>query len=174
MHSTTTVSITKTGGSTTLLPRPKVRATPKIYPSPSETLNQAQVRAQVYPTDDQLLDLAITFGTASSNHVSAGSLPQLRPKGRLVKKCGNSRCATCQHLQFQTFFTSTKTKQLYPIRHNFSCNSENPPFIGGSYIHWGPFSFSCRDLCSALPTGIKNKINACICALYYVGYSRFM
>ena len=98
---------------------------PRFIPLQQKTLNQALVRAQIKPTDDQLLDLAITFGTPSSNHVTAGTLPQLKSKGILVKKCGHPRCATCQHLQCQPSFKSTKTKQSYPIRHSFSCNSEN-------------------------------------------------
>ena len=46
-----------------------------------------------------------------------------------MKKCGHPRCATCQHLQCQPSFKSTKTKQSYPIRHNFSCNSENLTYL---------------------------------------------
>ena len=72
--------------------------------------SQTLVRAQVQPSDDQVLDLAISFETPSAEQATTASLPQLKPKGRLVKKCGNPRCVTCQHLQCQPSFTSTKTK----------------------------------------------------------------
>ena len=85
---------------------------PRFIPLRQKTLNQALVRAQIKPTDDQLLDLDITFGIPSSNHVTAGTLPQLRSKGILVKKCGHPRCATCQHLQCQPSFKSTKTSLI--------------------------------------------------------------
>ena len=98
---------------------------PRFISLRSKILGQALIRAQVKRTDDQILDLAITLRTPSSNHVTAGLLPPLKPKGRLVKKCGHPKCATCQHLQCQPSFRSTKTKRSYPIRHNFSCNSEN-------------------------------------------------
>ena len=98
---------------------------PRFIPLRQKTLSQILVRAQVQPNDDQLLDLAISFGTPSGEQATAGCLPQLKPKGRLVKKYGNPRCATCQHLQCQTSFTSTKTKITYPIKHHLSCNSKN-------------------------------------------------
>ena len=102
---------------------------PRFIPLRHKTLGQALVRAQIRPTDDQLLDLAITFDTPTSKHVTAGSLPELKVTGRLVKKCGHPKCATCQHLQCQSSFKSTKTKRHYPIRHNFTCNSENVIYL---------------------------------------------
>ena len=102
---------------------------PRFIPLRHKTLSQALVRATVHPTDDQLLDLAIMFGTPNKNEVTAASLPQLKEKGRLVKKCGNPRCTTCQHLQCQTAFTSTKTKTTYPIRHYLSCKSKNVIYL---------------------------------------------
>ena len=102
---------------------------PRFIPLRHKTLSQTLVRAQVHPTDDQLLDLAIAFGNPDTNQVTAAPLPQLKPKGRVVKKCGNSRCATCQHLQCQSSFTSTKTKVTYPIRHYVSCKSKNVIYL---------------------------------------------
>lgn len=96
---------------------------PRFVALRNRTLYQELVRAKINPTDEQITDLAISFGSPNSNHTTAGSLPQLRLRQICIKKCNHPRCSTCQHLQCQSIFTSTKTKKSYPIRHHFTCNS---------------------------------------------------
>jgi hypothetical protein len=98
---------------------------PRFIALGQKTLHQELVRAKISPTDDQLTDLAITFEQSSSTHTTAGHLPKLRFRGKLVKRCNHPRCATCQHLQCAPSFISTKTKKSYPIRHHFTCKSNN-------------------------------------------------
>ena len=98
---------------------------PRFIALRNRTLHQELVRAKINPTDDQIVDLAIIFGSPNSNHTTAGTLPQLHFRERLVKRCNHPRCSTCQHLQCQLTFTSTKTKISYPIRHHFTCKSSN-------------------------------------------------
>ena len=98
---------------------------PRFIALRNRTLHQELVRAKINPTDDQIVDLAIIFGSPNSNHTTAGTLPQLHFRERLVKRCNHPRCSTCQHLQCQLTLTSTKTKISYPIRHHFTCKSSN-------------------------------------------------
>ena len=97
---------------------------PRFIALRNRTLRQELVRAKLNPTDDQITDLAISFASPNSNHMTAGNLPQLHFRERFVKKCNHPRCSTCQHLQCQPIFTSTKTKISYPIRHHFTCKSK--------------------------------------------------
>ena len=98
---------------------------PRFIALHQRTLHQELVRAKISPTDDQLTDLAIIFESPNSTHTTAGDLPKLRFRERLVKRCSHPKCATCQHLQCPPAFTSTKTKKCYPIRHHFTCKSSN-------------------------------------------------
>jgi hypothetical protein len=98
---------------------------PRFIALRNRTLHQELVRAKINPTDDQITDLAISFASPNSIHTTAGNLPQLRFRERFVRKCNHPRCSTCQHLQCQPTFTSTKTKISYPIRHHFTCKSNN-------------------------------------------------
>lgn len=102
---------------------------PRFIALRHKTLSQDLIRAQVFPTDEQMIDLVFQFGASTATHVTAGNLPQLKFRERFIKKCGHPRCSTCQHLQCQTSFTSTKTKISYPIRHHLSCTSSNIVYL---------------------------------------------
>lgn len=102
---------------------------PRFITLRHKTLSQDLIRAQVFPTDEQMIDLIFQFGASTATYATAGNLPQLKFRERSIKKCGHPRCSTCQHLQCQTSFISTKTKISYPIRHHLSCTSSNIVYL---------------------------------------------
>ena len=103
-----------------------VLPTPRFIPLKYTTLKGKLVRAKLIPTDDQFIDLYTTLSShTTSEHTTAGKLPTLTTLNARTKRCNHPRCVTCTHLNCSKYFTSTKTKVTYTIRHSFSCTSKN-------------------------------------------------
>jgi hypothetical protein len=99
---------------------------PRFIPMKHPTLQNELVRTKVTPTDEQLIDIHTIFMSyATSEHTTAGKLPQLNPHNTRTKRCNHPRCVTCLHLNCSKYFTSTRSRITYTIRHNFSCTSNN-------------------------------------------------
>ena len=96
---------------------------PRFIPMKHPTLQNELVRTKIAPTDDQLIDIYTALTT--SEHTTAGKLPQLNPHNTRTRRCNHPRCATCLHLNCSKYFTSTRTRTTYTIRHNFNCTSSN-------------------------------------------------
>ena len=86
------------------------------------TLSNELVKAQIVPSKESSIEINVSF-SVTLPHSNAGRLPRLKPSQITIKKCRDSRCATCPHLNCKKFFTSSKTGKSYPIRHSFSCSS---------------------------------------------------
>ena len=61
----------------------------------------------------------------SSQHTTTGKLPKLTKRHITVCPCRNRKCITCTHLNCNLSFTSTVTKQKYPIRFSATCTTFN-------------------------------------------------
>ena len=103
---------------------PQPRFVTLAFPS----LKKLLVRAKVTPTTEQLFDILQKIESLPQNttHTTSGELPILKYTGQLqVSPCNNPRCSTCTHLNCSSFFTSTVTKQRFPIRFSATCTSSN-------------------------------------------------
>lgn len=81
-------------------------------------------------TDDQLIDIYTAVSNhATSEHTTAGQLPQLTISNARTKRCNHPRCATCKHLNCSKYFISTRNGTTYTIRHSFSCTSSNVIYL---------------------------------------------
>ena len=71
--------------------------------------------------------MIITLGnyTTRSHHVTAGIMPTLHNIKTATRTCKHPKCATCTHLNCNTYFKSTTTGIQYPLRHSFTCASSN-------------------------------------------------
>ena len=99
---------------------------PRFIPLKHASLSDKLVRTKLVPSHNQLSDSYTTLSThATSDHVTAGQLPQLGLQNARTKRCNHPRCVTCKHLNCSKYFTSTKTGTTFTIRHNFSCISKN-------------------------------------------------
>ena len=91
------------------------------------TLHNLLVRAQLKPTDEQLID--ITFSLASNeptNHITSAKLPNLCRTAATITPCRHPRCVTCRyHLDCHPTFQSTHPRNYttYRIRHSLTCTS---------------------------------------------------
>ena len=99
---------------------------PRFIPMKHPTLQNELVRTKIAPTDDQLIDIyTVLTSHTTSEHTTAGKLPQLNPHNTRTRRCNHPRCVTCLHLNCSKYFTSTRTRTTYTIRHNFNCTSSN-------------------------------------------------
>ena len=103
-------------------------ATPRFITLSTPTLRKELIRAVLKPTDEQFLDISYSVQD-STDHATAGRLPQLRSHDTRTKPCRHPRCATCQHLNCSKSFTSTRTGKIFFTRHNFSCTSKNVIYL---------------------------------------------
>ena len=87
---------------------------PRFIALRNRTLHQELVRAKINPTDDQITDLAISFASPNSNHITAGNLPQLHIEKGLLRN------ATIQDAQLVNICSvnqlSHPQKLRYPIQ----------------------------------------------------------
>ena len=95
------------------------------------TLRQELIRTKLYPTDEQTLDMVLfqTQEVLVDAHINTGTLPMLRYRNVKTQPCRHPRCLTCHHLNCDKSFTSTKTGNVYPLRHNFTCTSKNVIYL---------------------------------------------
>ncbi len=97
---------------------------PRFIPLRHKKLGEDLIRAKIYPTDEQFVDMVLTtsqeFHSLNSTSHNA-TRPTLRP-------C-NIRCATCQHLNCDTHFRSTTNGRTHPIRRSFTCKSSNVIYL---------------------------------------------
>ena len=104
---------------------------PRFVALKHTTLRQALVKAKIVPTDEQLIDIALSFNLdqhprTSQDNQTITPLPILKDTQPMIQACNNSKCATCKyHLTAHSTFICSKTKMSYPIRHHFSCKSRN-------------------------------------------------
>ena len=99
---------------------------PRFIPLKYATLRDGLVRTKLTPTDDQLIDIyTVLSNHTTSEHTTAGQLPQLNIQNTWTKRCNHPRCVTCKHLNCSKYFTSTKSGSTFTIRHHFSCTSSN-------------------------------------------------
>ena len=103
---------------------------PKFIHSRHKTLGQDLVKAEVQPTDEQFLDIALILQAVPTAPMCHIQLPNLRMPLNPITPCRNSRCATCNsHLICSNAFKCTKTEISYPIRHRFTCKSANVVYL---------------------------------------------
>lgn len=99
---------------------------PRFVTLGHKTLRHELVRAKTTPTDEQFMDIVLRLDNTSHNHHSTtGSMPTLQHVNVTITTCKHPKCTTCKHLNTNTFFTSTSTRQQYTIRHSATCNSSN-------------------------------------------------
>ena len=92
------------------------------------SLRNILVRATVFPTDEQFLDIIyILNDTTPTDHVQSAKLPKLRYNSTVIKPCRHPKCSTCSHhlLNTTTFTDNNKSPTTYNIRHQFTCTSTN-------------------------------------------------
>ena len=102
--------------------------TPRFIALRHKTIGQELIRSNIFPTDEQFVDIIMTIENNTSDsttHISAGKLPTLRSFETCPQPCNNPRCSTCQHFNPENYFRSTSTGRTYPIRRPFSCVSRN-------------------------------------------------
>ena len=90
------------------------------------TLQNTLVRAQLTPTDEQLIDITLTLNTSPTTHVESATLPNLQLNGPKITSCRYSHCVTCRyHLLCTSTFQSTNPRNqiIYRIRHPLTCSS---------------------------------------------------
>ena len=103
---------------------------PKFIHRRHKTLEKELIKAEVQPTDEQFLDIALTLQTSPTTAKCHIQLPYLRRTLTAAIRCQNSRCATCQsHLICSNAFKCTKTETSYPLRHSFTCKSSNVVYL---------------------------------------------
>ena len=96
---------------------------PKYIHKRYKTLGQELIKAELQPTDEQFLDIALMLQMSPTTTRYHIQLPNLRRTATAITRCQNSRCATCQfHLICGNTFKYTKTDTSYPLRHFFTCN----------------------------------------------------
>ena len=95
---------------------------PRFITIKQKALSNDLVRAQVFPTEEQLLDIVVKFSEVHTLS-TAGSLPDIKPSTVRMTKCNHPKCTTCKHLDCSKYFVSSKTKKSFIIRHSFSCSS---------------------------------------------------
>ena len=103
---------------------------PRFIPLEYKTLGQQLIRAKIYPTDEQFIDIILATNKhisepQNSNSSPTNLLPKLRPIVLSTKPCKQPSCVTCHHLNCDNYFRSTVSKKTYPIRQSFSCTSSN-------------------------------------------------
>ena len=75
------------------------------------TLQNTLVRAQLTPTDEQLIDITLTLNTSPTTHVESATLPNLQLNGPKITSCRYSHCVTCRyHLLCTSTFQSTNPR----------------------------------------------------------------
>ena len=90
------------------------------------TLKKELLRSKIEPTDEQMVDMLLTLPQSTNYlHVVTGQYPAVTYPDVKTKPCGHSRCVTCTHLNCKSTFKSTKTGNVYPLRHSFTCTSRN-------------------------------------------------
>lgn len=89
------------------------------------SLRKILIRAEVKPTINQSFDMLVKLEQVSQDtqHTTAGKVPILRSTDIKIRPCGNHKCTTCTHLNCNPYFTSSVTKQNYPIRFSATCSS---------------------------------------------------
>ena len=100
-------------------------STPRFITLSHPTLLQTLVRAEVKPTDEQIVDSIINMESSPKHttHVTSGKLPKMKDRKPLVIPCNNPRCNTCTHLNCTEYFSSTITHKTYPIRYPATCTT---------------------------------------------------
>jgi hypothetical protein len=97
------------------------------------TLHNSLVRAQLRPTDEQLIDIELTLQTSPSNtHTESAKLPHLQYTMPTITPCRHPRCATCRyHLLCHPTFQSThpRNRTLYHVRHSLTCTSSHVVYL---------------------------------------------
>ena len=107
---------------------------PRFIPLRHKTLSQEVVRAKLYPTDEQFIDILLaTSGHIVSprnpNSTSFNLMPKLYSFQISTKPCKRANCTTCRHLNCEKHFRSSINKRTHPIRHSFSCTSSNVIYL---------------------------------------------
>ena len=102
-------------------------STPRFITLSHPTLHQTLVRAEVKPTDEQIVDIIINMASSPKHttHITSGKLPKMKDRKPLVIPCNNPRCNTCAHLNCTEYFSSTITRKTYPIRYPATCTTRN-------------------------------------------------
>ena len=100
---------------------------PRFITFSHPTLKKLLIKATVIPTTEQCLDILVKLQHLPENtsHTTSGALPTIKKQHPLVKPCKNPKCSTCKHLNCSPSFTSTVTKQSYPVRFPATCSSSN-------------------------------------------------
>lgn len=89
---------------------------PRLITLKHTTLRQMLVRAEIKPMTDQLFDMLMDLEKLPpGEHKMAGELPKLRQEEIMIRPCRMAKCSTCTHLNCSPSFTSTTTRQRYPI-----------------------------------------------------------
>ena len=106
---------------------------PRFIALRHQTLSNSLVRAQLRPTDEQLIDIELTLQTSPSNaHTESAKLPHLQQVKPTISPCGHPRCVTCRyHLLCHPTFQSThpRNRTVYHIRHSLTCTSSNVVYL---------------------------------------------
>lgn len=92
------------------------------------TLYNLLVRTKLRPTDDQTLDIYTQLSSQLQTHpttIPSNPLPKFSTQPPRTRKCNHPRCATCKSLNCNKFFTSSRTKTSFLLRHSFTCTSTN-------------------------------------------------
>ena len=91
------------------------------------TLHNLLVRAQLKPTDEQLIDITLSLASNEpTNHIASAKLPNLYRTAATITPCRHPRCVTCRyHLDCHPTFQSTHPRNYttYRIRHSLTCTS---------------------------------------------------
>ena len=89
------------------------------------TLKKDLIRTHIKPTDEQMIDMLLTLPQPTNpSHVITGKFPAITYPDIKTKPCRHPRCVTCGHLNCKNTFKSTKTGNVYPLRHSFTCTSK--------------------------------------------------
>ena len=94
-----------------------------------KTLTNSLVKSKLEPTKEDIINIhhnCHLTTTVNSQH-SAGT--QLHKQQLKTTRCNIRNCATCQHINEATYFTSTTTRKSYPIRSKFTCSSSNVIYL---------------------------------------------
>ena len=85
-----------------------------------KSLKDLLVKSRFKPSKDE--QTQIVRSNTTKQHSRVINLPRedVTNKPHL---CNNPRCATCQHFDTSAIFSSTATKQTFPIHHSFTCSS---------------------------------------------------
>ena len=83
------------------------------------------VKAKHSPTPSET-SLILQKCTSTTNILPTSPHPKSKPLiTPTPRKCGQKKCATCQHFNTKQYFRSTVTKRCFRVKGNYSCNSTN-------------------------------------------------